>query len=150
VSRIKGTKSSAALIVAVVALVAALGGGAVAGVTISKLKPKEKSQVKRISKKQAKKLDKKIELLPGPKGDQGPPGQNATENVVVRESAVSSGLRTVSCMDGERVVGGGAATSPPAALSINGPIETSGTPTGWTAQASDNAPTNAFVLCASP
>jgi hypothetical protein len=70
VSRIRGTKSSAALIVAVVALVAALGGGAVAEVTISKL---DKNKVKRISKKQARKLDKKIELKPGP------PGEDATK-----------------------------------------------------------------------
>lgn len=73
-SRIKRANSSAALTVAVVALVAALGGGAVAGVSISKLDKKEKKQVKRISKKQARKLDKRIELLPGPKGD---PGQDA-------------------------------------------------------------------------
>jgi mevalonate kinase len=74
-ARIKGIRSSAALMVAVVALVSALGGGAVAGVTISKLNKKEKRQVKRISrrisKKQARKLDKRIELLPGPKGDAG-------------------------------------------------------------------------------
>jgi hypothetical protein len=74
----KGKKPSPALLVAVVALVAALGGGAVAGVTISKLNDKEKKQVKqiskRISKKQARKLDKKIELLPGPQGPEGPAG----------------------------------------------------------------------------
>jgi hypothetical protein len=74
-SRIKGTKSSAALLVAVIALVAALGGGAVAGVTISKLNNKEKKQVKRIAKRKAKRLDRKIELLPGPPGPStGPAG----------------------------------------------------------------------------
>jgi len=72
--RIKGTKSSAALLVAVVALVAALGGGAVAGVAVTSLNKEEKTQVKKISKKQAKKLDKKIELLPGPQGERGPEG----------------------------------------------------------------------------
>jgi hypothetical protein len=72
-SRIKGSRSSAALLVAVIALVAALGGGAVAGVTISKLNNKEKKQVKRLSKKQARKLDRRIELLPGPKGPKGEP-----------------------------------------------------------------------------
>ena len=65
-------------------------------------------------------------------------------------AAASSGPQTVSCLEGERVVGGGAETTPPATLSVNGPIETSGTPSGWKAQAADNAPTNAFVLCASP
>jgi hypothetical protein len=82
-SRIKAAKSSAALLVAVIALVAALGGGAVAGVTISKLNNKEKKQVKRLSKKQAKKLDRRIELLPGPKGkpgQQGDPGVDGVSN----------------------------------------------------------------------
>jgi hypothetical protein len=58
-SRFKGTKPSAALIVAVIALVAALGGGAVAGVTISKLNKKERKQVKRIAKQQGKKQSKR-------------------------------------------------------------------------------------------
>ena len=75
-ARIKGIGSSAALMVAVVALVSALGGGAVAGVTISKLNKKETKQVKRISKKQARKLDKRIELLPGPKGETGEDATN--------------------------------------------------------------------------
>jgi hypothetical protein len=94
-SRIKGTKSSAALIVAVIALVAALGGGAVAGVTNSKLNNKEKNQVKRIAKRKAKRLDRRIELTPGPqgpagqngetgpqgpKGDKGDPGEDATSS----------------------------------------------------------------------
>jgi len=92
--RIKGTKPSAALIVAVVALVAALGGGAVAGVAVTSLNKKDKKQVEKISKKQAKKLDKKIELLPGPKGDQGlkgDPGQDATSLFAyVRDSGSAS------------------------------------------------------------
>lgn len=48
------SRSSAALLVSVVALVAALGGGAVAGVTVSALNKKEKRQVTRIAKKQGK------------------------------------------------------------------------------------------------
>jgi hypothetical protein len=71
-SRIKGTKSSAALLVAVIALVAALGGGAVAGVTISKLNKKERKQVKKIAKKQAKKQSKKAAT--------GPAGGDLTGN----------------------------------------------------------------------
>lgn len=74
----KRARVSPALLVAVVALVASLGGGAVAGVTVSALNKKEKKQVKRISKKQAKKQVKKIPAGPrGPKGDfgqQGPKG----------------------------------------------------------------------------
>ena len=73
--RIKQAKPSAALIVAVIALVAALGGGAVAGVAVTSLKQNERKQVKKISKRQAKKLDKKIALTPGPKGDQGLQGE---------------------------------------------------------------------------
>ena len=70
-------KSSPALLVAVVALVAALGGTAVGGVAITVLNKKERKQVKKI----AKKLDRKIELKPGPKGDigaQGPKGDTGT------------------------------------------------------------------------
>ena len=63
-----------AFIVASVALLAALGGGVAAGVTISKLNGKERKQVKRI----AKKLDKRIELLPGPEGPQGDPGRRGS------------------------------------------------------------------------
>ena len=64
--RIKWAKPSPALLVAVVALVAALGGGAVAGVAVTSLNKKETKKVRKIAKKQAKKLDKKIELTPGP------------------------------------------------------------------------------------
>ena len=149
-SRIMRAKPSPALVVAVVALVAGLAGTAVGGVVVESLNKKEKRQVTQISKKQARKLDKRIALTPGPQGETGPAGKNAAENVVVRESGMSSGLRTVTCVQGERVVGGGAQTTPPAALSVNGPIETSGTPSGWKAQAYDNAPTNAFVLCGYP
>jgi|GEM_PF-2732425 hypothetical protein len=73
--RIKQAKPSPALLVAVIALVAALGGGAVAGVAVTSLSKKDKKQVTKISKKQAKKLDKKIELLPGPQGEQGLQGE---------------------------------------------------------------------------
>jgi glycosyltransferase involved in cell wall biosynthesis len=58
--------------VTVIALVAALGGGAVAGVAATSLNKKDKKQVTKIAKKQAKKLDKKIELAPGPRGAIGP------------------------------------------------------------------------------
>jgi hypothetical protein len=57
--RLKGRRPSSALLVAVVALVAALGGGAVAGVAVTSLNKKEKKQVKTIAKKQGKKQAKK-------------------------------------------------------------------------------------------
>ena len=74
--RIKQAKPSPAFVVAVVALVAAVCGGAVAGVAVRKLDQNEKKQVRKISKNQASKLDKKIELTPGPKGEQGDPGSH--------------------------------------------------------------------------
>jgi hypothetical protein len=62
----KRGRPSSAILVAIVALVVALGGSAVAEVaTTSKLSKKEKKQIKKIARKQAKKLDKKIELTPG-------------------------------------------------------------------------------------
>jgi hypothetical protein len=57
--RIKQAKPSAALVVAVVALVVALGGGAVAGVAVTSLNKKDKKQVTKIAKKEAKTQGKK-------------------------------------------------------------------------------------------
>lgn len=57
--RITGAKPSPALVIAVIALVAALGGGAVAGVAVTALNKKERKQVKKISKRQGKKQGKK-------------------------------------------------------------------------------------------
>jgi hypothetical protein len=113
VSRIKGTRSSAALIVAVVALVAALGGGAVAGVTISKLNKKEKKQVKRI----AKKLDgRAIKSIPaGPRGPEGPKGDSgfsglekvqATSGSLTTSDSSSPKLVSAICPAGKRAVTG--------------------------------------------
>ena len=60
-SQIKRARPSPAILVAVIALVAALGGSAVAEVaTTSKLDKKEKKQVKKLAKKQAnKRIDKR-------------------------------------------------------------------------------------------
>ena len=65
-SRSKRAQPSPALVVAVVALVAGLAGTAVGGVAVKALNKKEKQQVKKISKKQARKLNRKIVLTPGP------------------------------------------------------------------------------------
>lgn len=60
VSRTKLGRPSPAILVAIVALVAALGGSAVAEVsTTSKLDKGEKKKVAKLAKKKAKKLDKK-------------------------------------------------------------------------------------------
>ena len=57
--RINQAGPSPALLVAVIALVAALGGGAVAGVAVTSLSKKDKKQVTKIAKKQGKKQGKK-------------------------------------------------------------------------------------------
>jgi hypothetical protein len=75
----KKIKPAHAMLVAVIALFVALGGGAVAGVAVTSLNKKEKHRIKRIAKRQARKLDKKIELKPGPKGEKGDPGEDATK-----------------------------------------------------------------------
>ena len=64
-TRIKHRRPSPAILVAVIALVAALGGSAVAEVaTTSKLNKKEKKQTKKIAKQQAnKQIDKKASGL---------------------------------------------------------------------------------------
>ncbi|MBK5118064.1 MAG: hypothetical protein JJE23_14260, partial [Thermoleophilia bacterium] len=94
--RIKRTRPSAALIIAVVALVAALGGGAVTGVAVTALNKQEKKQVKKISKKQAKKLDKKIELTPGPKGDQGSAGPKGDQGPAGPSGSDANALQFLS------------------------------------------------------
>lgn len=93
--RINQAKPSPALLVAVIALVAALGGGAVAGVAVTSLSKKDKKQVTKIAKKQAKKLDKKIELKPGPEGDKGDPGAtNVTRRLGPGSALVGAGQQT--------------------------------------------------------
>ena len=69
-------KPSPAVVVAVVALVAALGGTAIGGVAFT---GQEKKQIKKI----AKKLDKKIALTEGPEGPQGPAGSPDTPQQVL-------------------------------------------------------------------
>ena len=58
-SRIKRTRPSPAILVAVIALVAALGGSAVAEVATTSLSKGDKKQVKKLAKKQDKKQDKR-------------------------------------------------------------------------------------------
>jgi hypothetical protein len=65
-------KPSPALLVAVVALVAALGGGAVAGVAVTSLNKKEIKKVRQIAKREARKQFRKVPA--GPVGDRGPIG----------------------------------------------------------------------------
>lgn len=157
--RIKRAKPSPAFVVAVVALVAAVCGGAVAGVAVRKLDQNEKKQVRKISKNQASKLDKKIELMPGPKGEQGDPGAtNVTLRFGPGSAMVGAGhftSDTASCEAGEVAIGGGYFALGDATHSRvynDGPAAT----TGWSVSVSNDAAATADtgvraeVLCAAP
>jgi hypothetical protein len=78
-------KPTPALLVAVVALVAALGGGAVAGVAVTSLNKKEIKKVRQIAKREAKKQFRKVPAGPkgdtGPLGGQGVPGRDGRDGV---------------------------------------------------------------------
>ncbi len=88
----------------------------------------------------------------GPQGAPGAPGAAGATNVTVR-SAPGLGIATAACLGAERAVGGGGS----ALLGIVDeafPAPQSGTPTGWTARATDEigdpAPVTAYVICAAP
>ena len=170
---IKGTKPSPALLVAVVALVAALAGTAIGGVAVTSLNKKDKKQVTRIAKKQAKKLDGKIELTPGPpgekgdqgdpgvkgdqgdpgvKGDQGDPGVNGATNVTARTVTCNGADQCLSnCQAGERATGGGYAGVGGREVTIASPDPALGTATRYFVllDAADAA-WQVTVICASP
>ncbi len=171
--RIKGAKPSPALLVAVVALVAALAGTAIGGVAVTSLNKKDKKQVTRIAKKQAKKLDGKIELTPGPpgekgdqgdpgvkgdqgdpgvKGDQGDPGVNGATNVTARTVTCNGADQCLSnCQAGERATGGGYAGVGGREVTIASPDPALGTATRYFVllDAADAA-WQVTVICASP
>jgi hypothetical protein len=72
-------KPSPALLVAVVALVAALGGGAVAGVAVTSLNKKEIKKVRQIAKREARKQFRKVPAGPvGDRGSTGPTGDDGS------------------------------------------------------------------------
>lgn len=84
-SRIREQIGTAGLIVAIVALVAALGGGAYAAKGGLKLNPKQKKEVRAIAKKEAERFAKRGPKgakgdpgAPGAKGDPGAPGANGS------------------------------------------------------------------------
>jgi hypothetical protein len=172
-SRIKRAKPSPALLVAIVALVAALAGTAVGGVVVSKLSGKEKKQVTKIARKQASKLDKKIELTPGPKGDAGANGATDVTRRVSDPTTVAadgSAQATVNCQPGERAVGGGGIawtgitadfnmTSSTPIIGAAGDVVSEGVPVAWQARYSNldvdnsnsgNIEFRAYVVCAAP
>lgn len=98
-------------------------------------------------------------LCRGPKGDTG---AGAATNVTVRsrttEPTNHSGTIQVSCMPGEKAVGGGG-IAPNAFLSVSEPAPDFGTPTGWivsgSARESDGSYTPAasitgYAVCVAP
>jgi hypothetical protein len=108
VSRTRGTKSSAALIVAVVALIAALSGGAIAGVAVTSLNKKEKKQVSKISKKQGKKQAVKQIGKVAPLGKLTYVTAETTAN-----GEPNQAVNPAVCPSGSKVIGGGIKMSNP-------------------------------------
>ena len=81
----------------------------------------------------------------GAQGATGPRGAAGATKVTVRSSSSSD---TVTCNSGEVAVGGGGGYKPSSGvqyLKWSHPVESSGTPTGWTA-----SPSPVYVICASP
>ena len=108
--RITRSRPSPAIIVAVVALIAALAGTALAGPSAS-TSVVTKSKVKKIAKKQANRAVQTIFPIAG--GDLGVVNtRTSTQNVASGASAST----TANCQTGERVLSGGVFGSAPAVL----------------------------------
>ena len=157
---------SPAMMVAFLALLVALGGTSYAAITLpansvgTKQLKKNAVTGKKVKNRSLKAIDFATGQLPaGPKGDQGaqgiqgPPGPAGATNVTARVSNEGLGVTTASCDTGERAVGGGALSSDGYLVAV-GPNVTSGTPTGWAAQADDgfggDAHVRVSVVCAKP
>jgi hypothetical protein len=150
------------MLVALTALVLALGGTSYAAISLSansvgtKHLKKNAVTTAKVKNGSLRKADFKSGQLPagprGPQGLQGPQGAAGATNVTVRQGALATNRATASCQPGERAVGGGAATSN-GLLDETKPTPSSGTPTGWTATAFDGAGTadvQVWVVCAAP
>ncbi|MGB2852189.1 MAG: hypothetical protein WBC01_11035 [Solirubrobacterales bacterium] len=174
---IKGTKPSPALLVAVVALVAALAGTAIGGVAVTSLNKKDKKQVTKIARKQAKKqVNGKLPLGTEDIADGAVTSGKLADgavNVVMRQGATvliakeSFGSATASCKPGERATGGGVynessvfsmsvTSSYPTPNPTTPPATGNGkAPTGWRVWVAnrtpslDPQPVSAYVICVS-
>ena len=163
-------RPSPAMVVASIALIVAMGGTSYAAIKLPAnsvgTKQLKKNAVTGAKVKNGSLAagDFKASSLPrGPQGLQGPqgiqgaqgvPGQSSARTVTVRSSAEQSDSATASCQPGETALGGGG-TSSDGLLWDTGPVQESGTPTQWIAQAvqgdgSTTALVRAWVICGAP
>lgn len=140
--RIVSARPSPALVVAVLALVAAVAGTAIAGPGAS-TSAITKSKVKKIANKQ---IDKRLPLT-GADVDYG------IHKVTVLSGANTAGA-TATCPDGEIAIGGGSDTFDPpdtGALQTNTPVPfVAQNPAGWQAiyeQTADAEDIAVFAIC---
>jgi hypothetical protein len=171
-------RPSPAMVVAFIALLLALGGGAYAQLRIPRnsvgtaqlranavTSPKVKPRSLLRSDFRAGQLPRGprgLRGLQGPAGPAGlagpagPAGPAGATNVTVVQGATGVGLATASCPAGQRATGGGGfAIEPDAYLFDSRPNTASGTPTAWQAQAEFvatglPAQVQARVVCAAP
>src|SRR3954453_22019589 len=168
-------RPSGSMVVACIALLVAMSGTGYAAITLPKnsvgSKQLKKNAVRSSKVKNGSLLrsDFKAGQLPagpqgaqgaqgaqGPQGPQGPRGPAGATNVTVRVGPDVATTSTASCQSGERAVGGGGvATGADGVLWATNPSPTSGTPTGWEADAIDRGTgatdsVQAYVVCAAP
>jgi hypothetical protein len=146
-------KPSPGLVVALVALIVAMSGSAIAASFITSSQIKDGTiQLKDISAKARK----------GLRGVRGPAGPVGAINPIVRQGAVVSvpvgqtAFATSECRPGERVTGGGSSISGASGWQVVESFPTPGTsgstPTGWLVRATNTAsggPNNlvAIAIC---
>ena len=164
-------RPSPTMVVALMALVLALGGTSYAAIKLPANSVGTK-QLKRNAVTSAKvkngslaATDFKAGSLPrgpqgaqgpqGPQGAQGPPGPVRVPTITVRSSgAEEPDSATANCNPGEAALGGGG-TSSDGFIWDTSPLEGSGFPTGWVAQAvqsdgTTSAMVQAWVVCGAP
>lgn len=121
-SGIKRAKPSPALLIAVLALVVALGGGAAAGVAVTALNKKERKQVKRIAKRQAtKRIDQREPRLnvksaeTAARAAQATNAQNAANAAAAETAETAGNADTVDGLDANSLlrVAGASDDNPP-------------------------------------
>lgn len=165
-------RPSASMVVAFIALLVAISGTSYAAITLPKnsvgTKQLKKNAVTSAKVKNGSLLRRDFRAgqipagpqgpqgIQGPQGPQGARGPAGATNVTVRLGPEVGDTSIASCQTGERAVGGGGiATGADGVLWASNPTPTSGTPTGWEADAVDRAAgttdtVQAYVICAAP